>query len=208
MTSAEFKKQVGKYYGEEMRKLGFKGSGLDYYTEIDNLLLAFTIGGAGKWWSGTCNVVMAVHPKVVTRDSEGSLNLDKLTFTNYEFRMSLCERDRKWDVGEQEEDNRKIINDIVSHIRTEGLQTFERFKLLLNSFEPSDLDRFWEVFREKTGLRSAITSEMRFAWVMALMNEETNPELARAFSQWGLNKLGKSRWFARKDWERIAKSGN
>jgi len=55
---------VRKYFGKEIRKLGFKGKGLDYFMGTDDFLFAFIIDGASKWWSGSCAVSMVIHPKV------------------------------------------------------------------------------------------------------------------------------------------------
>jgi hypothetical protein len=88
ITSAEFKKQVGKYFGQEMRKLGFKGTGFDYFQETNDFLFAITIGGKSGA-SGLCTISIAAHPKIITINTqdERPLNFKKLPFYHYEFRM-------------------------------------------------------------------------------------------------------------------------
>jgi hypothetical protein len=75
ITTAEFKKQVAKPFGQEMRRLGFKGTGFEYYQETDDFLFAVFI--VPSRWGGSCSAGFAVHPKEVDKNSQGKLVLQK-----------------------------------------------------------------------------------------------------------------------------------
>ena len=204
-TAADFKKQVGKYFGLEMRKLGFKGTGFDYFQETEDFLFAITIGGK-TGAAGMCSISMAVHPKVVNRNTfdEKLLNFKKLAFYHYEFRMSLGEESKFWDFSDKEEDNFKTINEILDLIKAKALPVFEQFQAgLLNTFTTDDLDTFFDSFENKTGVKHIVTSDIRFAWVMALYYENKNHVKSKAFANYALSKLSNSQWFGGKDIKRI-----
>ena len=204
-TAADFKKQVGKYLGAEMRKLGFKGTGVDYFQDSKDFLFAVTIGGkAGA--AGVCSVSMAVHPKVINRNKfDGKLlNFKKLAFYRYEFRMSLEEESKFWDFSDKEEGNIKTINEILDIIKAKALPIFEQFKAgLLDTFTTDDLDTFYDSFDNKTGVHHIMTSDVNFAWVLALYFENKNYEKSKAFANYALSKMGNKQWFGGKDIKRI-----
>jgi len=47
----EFKRQVSKLFGAEMRKLGFKGTGFTYKKETQNFFIAVHL--EGNRWGGS-----------------------------------------------------------------------------------------------------------------------------------------------------------
>jgi len=48
ITTAEFKKQIGQTVGQEMKGLGFEGSGFDYLQETDDFLFSVYIAPS-RW---------------------------------------------------------------------------------------------------------------------------------------------------------------
>jgi len=121
ITTAEFKKQIAKPFGNEMRKLGFKGTGFTYIQETDGFLFAVYID-SGKW-GGSCSTGLAVHPKQIKKNSAGPLNLKNLKLHQYEFRMSLSKfaRDISW----------KYADDLEENLNTDQIINRERIILLI-----------------------------------------------------------------------------
>ena len=211
ITTAEFKKQIGKAFGNEMRKLGFKGTGFDYNKETDNFL--YTVFIEGSRWGGQCTVGAAVHPKQIDRNSGGIIDLRKLKIYDYEFKLSLWDYARGdwWEYSDSLENNIDILNKIVERIKDKAIPTFNLFEAspnILDEFEVSDLDNFHQVFIRKTGLAIA-TTEIRFAWAMTLIFEKSNPTKAKQFAKYGYTKLSKvDTFFGKSDFKKVLSENN
>jgi hypothetical protein len=210
ITTAEFKKQVGKTFGNEMRKLGFKGSGFDYYRETDDYLFAIWIESR---WGGSCSTGLAIHPKQVDKNSEGKLNLEKLKIHQYEFKLSLSGQGRsdRCEYSDEKEQNQKTINEIIVYIKEKAVPAMELFTAkpnILDGFKVSELKNFHNNFIKKTGT-SIATTEVRFAWAMTLIFENKDLVKARQFAQYGVNQLDdNASWFGMADFKRVLSENN
>lgn len=87
ITTADFKRQIAKPFGQEMRMHGYKGTRFEYLQETDNYFIAVNIDPSR--WGGSCSAGFAVHPKQVDHDYYGEINFEKLKTYQYEFKMSL-----------------------------------------------------------------------------------------------------------------------
>ena len=211
ITTAEFKKQIAKPFGNEMRKLGFKGTGLNYFQETDDFIFAVYIG-SGRW-GGSCHTGLVIHPKQVYKNSVGLLNLKKLQLHQYEFRMNLSEIPcgESWEYADDPETNLNTLNEIIGIIKSRAIPIIDSFKSgtgVLETFTVADLKEFHENYTKKTGSTIA-TSEFRFAWAMTLIFEHKNPSKARQFAKWALSHLREDDdWFGTVDFKRVAASGH
>lgn len=206
IKTADFKKQVAGHFGQEMRNLGFKGSGFDYFQESDDFLFAVYISPSR--WSGSCTAGLAIHPKQVTKDSEGALNLNKLKIYDYEFKMSLWEyaSGEWWKFSEEEDLNIRTVNEILDLIKVKALPAINQFQAepnILDTYQVADLENFYDTWTKKTGLFIS-TSEVRFAWAITLYLEHKNPMKAKEFAVYGLSQLPKrDKWFGKADFQRV-----
>ena len=73
ITTADFKKQIVKPFGQEMRRYNFKGTGFDYFQETEDFLIAVYIS-PGRW-GGECYAGFAIHPKQIDKDYNGKRDL-------------------------------------------------------------------------------------------------------------------------------------
>ena len=210
ITTAEFKKQVAKTFGNEMRKFGFKGTGFDYFSETDDYLFAVWIESR---WGGSCSSGLAIHPKLVDRDSEGKLNLKKLKIHQYEFKLSLSGQGRsdRWKYSDEKEQNEKTIDEIKAYVTERALPVIELFNAkpnILDRFEVSELKNFHRNFTKKTGTYIA-TTELRFAWALTVFFENKNILKARQFAEYGVSQLEKNdSWFGMVDFKRVLRENN
>lgn len=76
MTTQEFKKQIGKYLGNKIRDLGFKGSGFNYI--MDSEKFVFTLGLQANRYGGSFCVELGIHPKEITNNGFEDLDFKKL----------------------------------------------------------------------------------------------------------------------------------
>lgn len=207
ITTADFKKQIAKPFGREMRLHGFKGTGFEYVQETADYLIAITIDPSR--WGGSCSAGIAVHPKQIKKDYDGKINLKKLKVYQYEFRMALTNyaRGEWWEYSDDEADNLKTLNKILNSIKQNAFAVIEQFKKspnILDLFEVIEMNNFHKNWTEKTGVAIA-TTDLRFAWAMTLIFEEKNNSKAREFAKWGLSNLTDSdnNWFGKKDFKRV-----
>jgi Domain of unknown function (DUF4304) len=213
MTSTpEFKRQVSKLFGAEMRKLGFKGTGFTYNKETENFLVAVHLEG-NRWGGSSCSACFAVHPKSIRKNSRGDLDLKKLPHHRYEFKMGLWDyaRGEAWEYSNLEEENLQIIQEIVARIKAKAIPVIELYCAtpgLLDTFEISDMADFHDNYVKKTGT-SIATTDTRFAWAMAMIFEHTNLPKAKLFAEYCLSASDAPRentFFGQPDLERISKA--
>ena len=210
ITTAEFKKQIAKSFGQEMRQYGFKGTGFEYHQETDDFLIAVYIDSSR--WGGSCSAGFAIHPKQVDKDSEGKLDLKKINSYQYEFKMGLTKyaRGEKWQYADDEATNLLTLTKILNSIKRKAFPVIEKFKVtpnILDLFEVSELENVHKNWTKKTGV-SIVTSDVRFAWAMTLIFENKKPLKARQFAKWGLENLGDTDndWFGKADFDRVLKN--
>ena len=208
ITTSDFKKQIGKTFGQEMRAFGFKGTGFEYFKETEEFLIAVYID-SGRW-GGKCTSGFAIHPKVIDKDSGGILNLQKLKIYQYEFKMPLTvyARGESWNYSDNETENIQTVNKIITSIKKIAFPVIKQFTdtpNFLDLYDISDLDDFYNQWIKKTGVFIS-SSELVFARVMTNYFEKKNIQKAKQFAKWGLSQpiINDKIWFGQIDFERVA----
>jgi hypothetical protein len=212
ITAKDFKKQIAKPFGIEMRQHGFKGTGFEYFKQTDDYLIAVYISPSR--WGGSCTVGFAIHPKQVDKDSDGKIDLTKLKLYRYEFKMGTTKEARGewWDFSDEEQTNLVTLAQILKSIKQVAFPVIERLTInsvILDAFDVTEMDKFHENWTRKTGV-SIATTDLRFAWAMTLVFEKKNPDKAKQFAEWGLSQLEENDrdWFGLKDFERVLSKNN
>lgn len=212
ITTSDFKKQVAKPFGQEMRNNGFKGTGFEYKQETDDYLIAVYISPSR--WGGSCSAGFAIHPKIIDKDSEGKKDLTKLKTYQYEFRFGLTPyaRGEKWKFSEEEQTNLETLSVIIDTLKNKAFPVINQFKAspsILDQFDVTEMDKFHENWVKRTGV-SVATADLRFAWAMTLIYEHKNLEKAKQFANWTVSEIDimNSTWFATNDLKRILNKNN
>ena len=196
---------MSKPFGNEMRKYGFKGTGFYYYKATEDYLIAVYIE-PGRW-GGKCTARFAIHPKSITKNYNGKLDLTKLKVYDYEFKMNLTGNARGmwWHYSNDEFTNLVTLNDIIKNIKKRAFSVIEQFTQqpnILDEFQVSDIDNFYDNWTKKTGVFIS-TVDGQFAWAMMLIFENKDLGKAKDFAKWLLascdNKTG---WYS-KDIKRV-----
>ena len=209
ITTADFKKQIAKRFGQEMRLCGFKGTGFEYFQESEDYLITVYIDPSR--WRGSCSPGYAVHPKQVDHDYNGKIDFKKLKTYHYEFRMSLAKDPNgpSWEYADDEKTNLGTLDEILAVIKRVAFPVIDQFKAspsILELFEVNELNKFHKNWAKRTGVFMATTNE-RFAWAATLVLEKKNLTKAKEFAQWGLSQLqadeGEQEWFGNKDLKRV-----
>ena len=209
ITTADFKKQIAKRFGQEMRLHGFKGTGFEYRLETCDYLIAIYIDPSR--WGGSCSAGFAIHPKQIDKNSMGKLDIMKISSFEYEFKMGLSKHARreKWEYAEDESSNLITLDKILTSIKDKAFSVIKKFNEMpniLESFNIEELKNFHDNWTKKTGVWIS-TTDIRFAWAIALIFEKKRPQKAKEFAKWGLRNLGDAgdEWFGKADFERITK---
>lgn len=212
ITTADFKKQIAKPFGQEMRFHGFKGTGLEYKQETDDYLIAVYIDPSR--WGGSCSAGFALHPKLIDKDYDGKIDLVKLNTYQYEFKFALTTyaRGESWEYADDETTNLATLFKIVDAIKTKAFPVIDKFKAtpnILDQFEVSEMNKFHDNLTKRLGT-SIATTDLRFAWAMTLIFENKNLEKARQFAKWALSQPDNlnSDWFGNKDFHRVLTKNN
>ncbi|MFT3703189.1 MAG: DUF4304 domain-containing protein [Agriterribacter sp.] len=209
ITTEEFKKQIAKPFGMEMRKHGFKGTGLEYFQKTEEYLVAVYIV-PGRW-GGSCFAGFAIHPKQINKNSIGKLNLGRLKIHEFEFKMGLSKNagKRKWEYSDERNINFTTLSEILEAIKQTAFPVIEKFKAtpsILEKFDVSEMEKFHSNWKKRTGV-SIATTDTRFAWAMAVIFENKDLLKAKQFANWVTTQsLGKeTKWFGYFDSKRILK---
>jgi hypothetical protein len=207
ITAADFKKHISKTLSENMKSVGFKGSGFRYFSETNDFIFVTAI--QASQWGGQCCVEFGIQPKVL--EIFGGKNTDAKRIKHYEceFRTRILKKDGKqwWEYSDDEESNIETANDIFNSIRTQALPIINLFKDeadILDKVELSDLDNIFKSLPKKFAGMVLMTTDIRFAWAMTKIFEKKNLEKARQFAKYGLSKLDSSSTFmGKQDFENV-----
>ncbi len=208
MTTQEFRKQIGKYFGAKMREFGFKGSGFNYILYSESYV--YTIGLQASRYGGSFCVELGIQPKEITNNGFQDLDFTKLKYYNCEFRTRLS-KERKganwWDYNDSELKNLETIDDVIHSISKYALPVINSFKndtQLLERVQISDIkNRFIPIPAIKDGL-TPMTTDIRLAWALAVVIEKTNPKKSLEFAKYALkHDKSPSTFFGTKDLKRI-----
>lgn len=212
ITTAVFKKQIAKPFGQEMRQYGFKGTGFEYFKETEDYLIAVYID-PGRW-GGNCSAGFAIHPKQIDKEYDGKIDFKKLKIYEYEFKMNLTEdaRGESWKYSADEFTNLVTLKKIIDSIKEKAFSVIEKFKAkpnILETFEVSEMNNFHENWTKKTGVFIS-TTEFRFAWAMTIIFENKNLQKAQQFANWFLsnNTDNNDDWFGKQDIDRVLTKNN
>ena len=212
ITTADFKKQIAKPFGQEMRRHGFKGTGLEYKQETDTYLIAVYIDPSR--WGGSCSAGFAIHPKLIDKDYNGKKDLSKLKTFQYEFKFGLTpfERGEHWEYADDEATNLVTLSKILDTIKDKALPVIDKFKAtpsILDQFEVSEMNKFHDNLTRRLGV-SIATTDLRFAWAMTIIFENKNIDKAKQFAKWALSQPDNlnSDWFGNKDFNRVLTKNN
>ena len=209
MTTQEFRKQIGKYLGNQIRALGFKGSGFNYIMDSDNFV--FTIGLQGEF--GSFCVELGIHPKEIKNNGFEDLDFKKLKYYKCEFRTRLAREgkgDNWWNFSDSESKNIKIIDEVILCTKKYALPIIDgliKDSRLFERVRIADVkNRFIPIPDFKSGL-TPMTTDIRLAWALAVVVEKTNPKKSLEFAKYAL-KHGKSpsTFFGTADLNRIIES--
>ena len=209
ITATEFIKQIAKPFGVEMRKQGFKGSGLEYQRDDGDYLTAVYI--VPSRWGGKCTAGFAIHPKAITKNYKGRLNLNKLKIRDFEFKMTLTDyaMGEWWNYSDDEFNNLATLNDIIITIKRKAFPVIEQFvdqPNILETFEIAEMADFHENWLKKTGVFLA-TVDSQFAWAMTLIHESRNLAKAKQFANWLLSYNKDCGWYT-EDLKRVVTTNN
>ncbi len=143
-----------------MRGYGIRGTGLEYFKQTSDYLIAVYIE-PGRW-GGSCSVGFAIHPKQIDRNSSGKIELEKLKVYQYEFKMCTTKEARSewWNFSDEEEANLVTLEKILGSIKKVALPVIEQVSDnpgILDSFNVSEMGCFHECWTKKTGVSIATT---------------------------------------------------
>ena len=207
ILTKEFKRQIAKLLGVEMRKLGFKGTGFTYKKQDPNFLYLVLV--APGTWGSYCTLHFYIHAKEITKNSIGPINLENLRWLHYEFRILLYETacGKRWEFKDNEFDNLVTLQEIIADIRTRVMPIIQRFQQNpgpLDAFTVADLENTSKSCRRHIGTE-LLTTHIRLAWTLAIVFEFKDPEKAARFAEYGLAQLDPDNtFFGRPDFMRIS----
>ena len=212
ITTADFKKQIAKPFGQEMRLHGFKGTGFEYKQETEDYLIAVYIV-PGRW-GGSCSAGFAIHPKQIDKYYNVKKDLTKLKIYQYEFKFSLTPyaKGEWWEYSDDEDKNLMTLSKILEAIKNKAFPVIDNFKStpnILDQFEVAEMNKFHDNWSKRTGVFIS-TTDLRFAWAMTIVFETKNLDKAKQFAQWALSQPDSlnSDWFGNKDFHRVLKKNN
>ncbi len=193
ISTLEFKKQIGKSLAQQIKELGFKGSGFSYIMDTDDFI--FAIGIQAGRYGGQCCLELGIQPKSLTTDGSRFLNFKKLKYIDCEFRTRLSpsgQGDFWWTFGDNEHENEKIITGIIETIKKFATPVIDRIKNnpnFLEEIELEDLDNLHNGQSKKLNGLNLMTTEIRLAWALTKALEKKNLAKAKMFAQYGLSKI-------------------
>lgn len=195
-----------------MRSHGFKGTGLEYKRETDDYLIAIYIDPSR--WGSSCSAGFAIHPKLIDQNQNGEKDLTKLKTNQYEFKFGLTPfaRDKYWEYSDDEFANLMTLSKIVEAIKAIAFPVIDKFieiPIFLDQFDVYEMNDFHNNMTKRLGT-SISTTDLRFAWAMAIIFENKNLEKAIRFAKWALSQPDNrnSDWFGNKDFHRVLAKNN
>ena len=213
ISSAEFKKHISKTLSEQLRQLGFKGSGFDYRLDTENFI--FVLGIQASQYGGQCCAEYAFQPKVIDNNGFQDIDFAKIKYYACEFRARLhrpTKGDTWWKYTDNEQSNQLIANEIVELVKTIFLPIIvlmQEDPNPLDKIEITDLDNVYKKVSAKLNGMSLMTSDIRLAWALTKYYEKTNPMKARKFAEYSLMKSESiPGFFGRPYLEKIVKENN
>lgn len=213
ISAAEFKKQISKRLAEQLKTLGFKGSGFNYIMDSDDFV--FTIGVQASQWGGQCCAEFGIQPKDIESIGAHKIDLKRLKYYQCEFRTRLTNNngsDNWWTYSDDQEKNIEVANQIFDITVKKIIPIINLFKgrqFVFDRIEITDLENIFKNVADKLGGMSLMTTDIRFAWAMVKIYEKRNLKRAKQFAVFGLSKLeGTGTFIGIADFERVLQQGN
>ena len=211
ITSAEFKKHISKTFGEEMRKLGFKGSGFSF--TMDSSDYFFAIGIQASQYGNQCCAEFGFQPKSFEASGFENSDFKKLRYYDCEFRTRITpnnESDKWWKYSVLEQDNIKVAYQIAEIIKNKYLPAIQILKenpSYLEIIDPEDLEKVYLKVKPKIFGMDLMISDVKLAWMLTKAFEKKDFSKAKKFAKFGLSKLEvDNKFFGRDDFERVVNS--
>lgn len=213
ISASDFRKQIAKPLSEQLKTLGFKGSGFNYIMEGNDFI--FTIGVQGDRWGGQCCAEFGIQPKGIDDFGGNKLDFKKLKYYQCEFRTRFHSKngsDQWWHYSDDAEKNIQIANQIYDYVSAKVIPVinlFNRDEFILDRIELADLNDLYKCLPQKLAGLSVMTTDIRFAWSMTRVYEKRNLTKAKEFAKYGLSKLNVTDTFLGKpDFERVLSLNN
>jgi hypothetical protein len=193
ITTAEFRKQVGRVLAHGIRDLGFKGSGFHYAMETEDFI--FVIGIQGSAYGGQCCVELGIQPKWLNTGGIVAPDFKKLKFFQYAFRTRLSasgKGDFWWTYSDNETDNLEIANNIIETIRKFAVPVVNKIKgnpNFLEEIEPKNLGGLLNGQSGELPGLNLMATESHLALIMTKALEKKNLTRAKLFAQYGLSTI-------------------
>ncbi len=128
-TTSKFKTFLTKYYSHEIRKLGFKGTGLNYNKQSGHYIYSIQI--FSDKWGGQCWVEVGVHLDFIPDSSHMKIIMPSRVKTIDSMIRKTIEENNKQKLylyGRNEEEAKLSIQEMLSDIKTTGFSYIEEFK--------------------------------------------------------------------------------
>ena len=127
-TTKEFKKYLTKYYSKEIRKQGFKGTGLNYNKQIGHYIHSIQI--FPDKWGGQCWVEVGVHLDFIPDSSHMTVYApSKVKTIDSMIRKTIGEHGKQklYLYGRNEEEAKQTIELMLKDIKRIGLSYLCQF---------------------------------------------------------------------------------
>lgn len=144
MNANEFKKLVNKHFAPNIRQMGWKGSGFNFY-KIDVNHVVNIFGLQGAWYGGSVCCETAIHFDFFPDLAHKEIDVSKTTYASCIIRKRLTpkgEGDFHWQFRGKEEDNIISINQIWEAFINHGINFYQDFADFPDPFDkikPQDL---------------------------------------------------------------------
>lgn len=187
MDAASFKKLINKYFSPNIRELGWKGSGFNFYELTENHVINI-FGIQGSWYGGSVCCETAIHFDFLPELS-GKTDPKKISYASCLIRQRLSptgEGDYHWNFKKMEEDNIKSVNEIWKAFTEFGLDFYNDFS---NFPHPFDLIRPEDINPNNRKLldKYFILNFIDFIWLLKEINILLGKnDVAKNFSDLGI----------------------
>lgn len=142
-TTKEFKKYLTKYYSKEIRKFGFKGTGLNYNKQLGHYIHSIQI--FPDKWGGQCWVEIGIHLDFLPDSSHMNImEPSKVKTIDSIIRKTIQDNGKQklYLYGRNEEEAKQYIEKMLNDIKKTGLPYLDQFTEYpepFNKLTPEDL---------------------------------------------------------------------
>jgi len=126
--TSEFKKYLTKYFSPEIRKVSFKGSGLNYYKQSGHYIYSIQI--FPDKFGGQCWMEVGIHLDFIPDSSHMNiLEPTKVKTIDSMIRKTIVKHNRQklYLYGRNEEEAKSSIQEMLADIKTTGFSYLNKF---------------------------------------------------------------------------------